>query len=80
MRKRKKGARYWKSEEEDTCAECGKRKETLEHMLRECKENLRDCRNLTRILEDSGEGADWMRRVLNNRQSRDEANQRNEQK
>ncbi|XP_011881812.1 PREDICTED: uncharacterized protein LOC105569733 [Vollenhovia emeryi] len=64
------GSKYWRKEEERVCRICGEKKETLEHLRSDCVETLRDDRNIKDILKDTGEGADWMRKVIKLRKDR----------
>jgi len=64
------GNKYWRKEEERICRTCGQKTETLEHLMRGCAELLRVHRNIKEILKDTGEGADWMRKVMKYRKDR----------
>ena len=67
-----RGSKYWKEEKETVCRLCNGARETLGHMLQDCKELKRENSTIRGILKGEEEGAEWMRMVLEKRRRREE--------
>ncbi|KYM94102.1 hypothetical protein ALC62_15275, partial [Cyphomyrmex costatus] len=71
-----RGNRYWMNEEERKCRLCGRERETVEHMRREC-EYVRDKGERGRdVLNEDGRGIGWMEMIERLRKEKERERER----
>ena len=60
--------KFWLKDEERMCRLCMKKKETLEHLLKECGGMREDKRERKDILNERGDGEEWMKEIERKRE------------
>jgi len=62
--------RYWEPEEKRKCRLCQGERETLDHLTKNCRPNLKGKGNIATILSEEGAGQTWLKKLKAERKQR----------
>jgi hypothetical protein len=55
---------FWRDQEEILCRICQKEVETIEHLSKRCREEMRSNMSAVQLLTGKGEGISWMKKII----------------
>lgn len=64
--------KYWKNEQDKRCRLCMDTEESIDHLASNCRSIGKTTRTIHELLSDTGEGADWMRKIINRRKEKEQ--------